>query len=127
MEVPLRLISIAIESAGMEVLVPYLRFAIVLLFLLMTSPTWVMAHGTGQHVLGTVLAIDESRIEVKTQKGASVSVNLTDKTLFSSKMRRGPQARPQVGDRVVIEVIAEGNVITATEVQYSSHKPKTSK
>jgi hypothetical protein len=94
-----------------------------IVLMLALGPALVMPHGTGQHVLGTVIAIDATHIKVKTQKGASVSVNLTDKTTFTSKMKR-PSGRPEPGDRVVIEVMTEGNVITATEVQYSNPKPK---
>jgi hypothetical protein len=98
-----------------------------IMLMLAVCPAWVMAHGTGQHVLGTVVAIDAKHIEVKTPKGVSVSVDLTDKTTFSSKAVKRPGGRPEPGDRVVIEVIAEGNVVTATEVQYSSPKPKGAK
>ena len=98
-----------------------------IVLMLALGPALVMPHGTGQHVLGTVIAIDATHIKVKTQKGASVSVNLTDKTTFSSKMLKRPSGRPEAGDRVVIEVMTEGNVITATEVQYSSPKPKGTK
>ena len=98
-----------------------------IVLMLALGPAWVMAHGTGQHVLGTVVAIDATHIKVKTQKGASVSVNLTNKTTFTSKMLKRPSGRPEAGDRVVIEVMTEGNVITATEVQYSSPKPKGTK
>ncbi|MGH7258011.1 MAG: hypothetical protein ACREIM_06495 [Nitrospiraceae bacterium] len=104
----------------------YVRCAIIVLMLVL-CPVWAMAHGTGQHVLGTVVTIDATHIEVKTQKGASVSVNLTDKTTFSSKMLKRPSGRPEAGDRVVIEVMTEGNVIIATEVQFSSPKPKGTK
>ena len=36
---------------------------------LMLTSAAAFAHGTGQHVLGTVAAIDETHIEVKTPKG----------------------------------------------------------
>jgi cobalamin biosynthesis protein CbiD len=84
-----------------------------------------MAHGSDQHVLGTVAAIDATHIEVKTPKGASVTVKVTDQTKFTSKSAKGPKVPPKPGDRVVIDVMTEGTTITATEVQYSSPKPKT--
>ena len=43
------------------------RLLRVLAFLLMS--TTAFAHGSGQHVLGTVTAIDEKHIEVKTPQG----------------------------------------------------------
>lgn len=83
-----------------------------------------MAHGADQHVMGTVTAIDARHIEVKTPKGASVTVNVTDQTRFISKAAKRPSEPPQVGDRVVIDVMRDGTVMTATEVQYSNAKPK---
>jgi uncharacterized protein DUF5666 len=83
------------------------------------------AHGTGQHVLGTVTAIDAQHIEVKTQKGTTVSVNLTKETRFKQKGNPKSTQRPAVGDRVVIEATKEDNDkkgLTATEVHYSAAK-----
>ena len=87
-------------------------------------PVLAWAHGTDQHVLGTVTAIDATHIEVKTAKGGSVTVKVTDQTRFTSKAVKQPKQPPQVGDRVVIDVISEGTAITATEVQYSNPTPK---
>ena len=95
-----------------------------LIFALVSLPVAVTAHGTDQHVLGTVTAIDATHIEVKTPKGASVTVKVTDQTRFTSKAVKRPTGPPQVGDRVVIDVTREGTVMTATEVQYSNPKPK---
>ncbi len=82
------------------------------------------AHGTGQHVLGTVTAIDAAHIEVKTTKGQSVSVRLTDKTRYKAKGKPKTSEAPSVGDRVVIEATKDGDILTATEVHYSSAKPQ---
>ncbi len=95
-----------------------------LTFTLIAVPVQGFAHGNDQHVLGTVTAIDATHIEVKTPKGASVTVKVTDQTRFTSKAVKRPKGPPQVGDRVVIDVTTEGTVITATEVQYSNPKPK---
>lgn len=97
----------------------------VLALALAALPVAVLAHGTDQHVLGTVTAIDAKHVEVKTPKGGSVTVKLTGDTRFLAKGSKGPQVPPQVGDRVVIDVITEGTEITATEVQYASPKPKS--
>ncbi len=82
------------------------------------------AHGGGEHVLGTVTAIDGGRIEVKTPNGSTVSVRLTDKTQYRAKGQAGAQERPQVGDRVVIETIGDGQALTATEVRFARQKGK---
>lgn len=87
--------------------------------------TFSWAHGTGQHVLGTVTAIDGQHIEVKTSKGATVSVNLTKDTRFKQKGNPKATQPPAVGDRVVIEAIkdeTDKRVLTATEVYYSAAK-----
>ena len=94
-------------------------------FALVAVPIGVLAHGTDQHVLGTVTAIEATHMDVKTPKGASVTVQLNDQTKFISKGAKRPSGLPQVGDRVVIDVTMEGTVITATEVQYSNPKPKS--
>lgn len=98
-------------------------FLIALAFVCVGATTF--AHGTGQHVLGTVTAIDAQHIEVKTPKGATVSVNLTKQTRF--KMKGNPKSTelPSIGDRVVIEATRDEKdkkVLTATEVHYSAAK-----
>ncbi len=98
---------------------PYVLFA----FLLCSMPMWAAAHGSGQHVLGVVTAIDTTHIEVKTQKGQSVSVRLTDKTLYKAKNHK-MKTMPKVGDRVVIEAEKETAGLVATEVHFSDSKPK---
>ena len=92
---------------------------------LIAVPVLASAHGTDQHVLGTVTAIDATHIEVKTPKGGSVTVKVTDQTRFTSKAAKRPKEPPQVGDRVVIDVFSEGTAMTATEVQYSNPTAKT--
>ena len=89
--------------------------------LLLTSPV-VWAHGSGQHVLGTVTSIDSSHIEVKTPKGAMVSVKVTKQTRFKEKGNPASRELPVIGDRVVIEATKEAKTLTATEVNYSSAK-----
>ncbi len=102
----------------------FLRLLIVALVLICT-PAWVAAHGSGQHVLGVVTAIDATHMEIKTPKGQSVSVRLTDKTTYKVKNLRRPKSPPQVGDRVVVEAEKDANGLVATEVHYSDSKPKT--
>jgi hypothetical protein len=102
-------------------MVRLLTFAVALLGL--STFTW--AHGTGQHVLGTVTAIDGQHIEVKTPKGATVSVALTQQTRFKQKGNPKSTERPSIGDRVVIEATkdeTDKTALTATEVHYSAAK-----
>lgn len=96
------------------------HFIVACAFILLSSTAW--AHGSGQHVLGTVTAIDESHIEVKTPKGAMVSVKLTKQTHFKEKGNPSSTAPPAIGDRVVIEATKEKKTLTATDVHYSAAK-----
>lgn len=82
-----------------------------------------LAHGTSQHVLGTVTAIDETHIEIKTPKGASVTVLLDKNTKFKAKRAPKLNEPPEVGDRVVVEAAKdEKKGLIATEVHYASAK-----
>jgi hypothetical protein len=92
------------------------------LAVLFTAPALVLAHGSGQHVLGTVTAIDETHVDVRTPKGATVSVKLTAQTRFKQKGNAKSVEPPTVGDRVVIEASKNNKVLTAIEVHYSAAK-----
>ncbi len=89
-------------------------------FFFTSSAAW--AHGSGQHVMGTVTAIDGTHIEVKTPKGATVSVQLTKQTHFKEKGNPSSTEPPAIGDRVVIEATKDKKALTATEVHYSAAK-----
>lgn len=93
--------------------------------LCMTLASTAFAHGTGQHVLGTVVAIDAKHLEVKTQKGTTVDVQINKQTRFKEKDRPKSTNIPEVGDRVVIEAIKDEKTLTATEVHFSSMKKQT--
>ena len=95
--------------------------AIILVFTATT--TW--AHGTGQHVLGTVTAIDQKHLAIKTSKGATVEVQINKQTRFKEKGNPKGTSLPAVGDRVVVEATKDNNVLTATEVHFSAAKKVT--
>ena len=80
------------------------------------------AHGEGQHLLGTVTTIDQKRLEIKTQKGAIVEVQLNKQTRFKEKGNPKGTNLPAVGDRVVVETAEDNNVLTAIEVHFSAAK-----
>ncbi len=85
--------------------------------------TTAFAHGTGQHVLRTVTAIDETHIEIKTPKGDSVSVAIDKNTKYKAKRAPKSNEPPEVGDRVVIEATKdEKKGLIATEVHYAAAK-----
>ena len=96
------------------------RLILVVLCVAVALPAF--AHGTGQHVLGTVVAIDGKHLEVKTQKGTTVEVQINKQTRFKEKDHPKSTNLPTVGDRVVIEAIKDDKTLTATEVHFSSMK-----
>ena len=102
----------------------FLRLCLAALVVLTLSPA-TFAHGTGQHVLGTVVAIDAKHLQVKTQKGTTVDVQINKQTRFKEKDRPKSTNLPEVGDRVVIEAIKDEKTLTATEVHFSSMKKQT--
>jgi hypothetical protein len=71
------------------------------------------------HVLGTVTAIDATHIEVKTAKGAIVSVLLDKQVKLKKKNDSKSINPPEVGDRVIIEATRDKQKVTATIVHYS--------
>lgn len=89
---------------------------------LLTLTSTIFAHGTGQHVLGTVVAIDAKHVEIKTQKGTTVEVQINKQTRFKEKDQPKSTNLPEVGDRVVIEAVKDEKTLTATEVHFSSMK-----
>lgn len=99
------------------------RLVLAALCMALTSPAF--GHGTGQHVLGTVVAIDAKHLEVKTQKGTTVEVQINKQTRFKEKDHPKSTNLPAVGDRVVIEAIKDDKTLTATEVHFSSMKKPT--
>ncbi len=86
------------------------------------TATLALAHGEGQHVLGTVTTIDQKHLEIKTQKGATVKVQLNKQTRFKNKGNPKGTNLPAVGDRVVVEAVEDNNALTAIEVQFSAAK-----
>lgn len=95
------------------------RLLLLTFFLISTTAS---AHDGGRHVLGTVTAIDEKHIEVKTPKGAPVSVKLTKQVRFKDKGNPKSTEPPAVGDRVIIEATKENKILIATVVHYSAAK-----
>ncbi|BFU95383.1 MAG: conserved exported protein of unknown function [Nitrospira sp.] len=99
-------------------MVRYLIMATLVLFCSATA----FAHGSGQHVLGTVTEIDRDHIQVKTQKGGTVTVKLTKDTHFKEKGNPNSSELPVAGDRVVIDAVKEKKGLVATEVHFSAAK-----
>ena len=95
-----------------------LRVILTLACLCISTPSF--AHGTGQHVLGTVTAIDATHVEVKTPKGRTVDVQVNRQTRFKEKGNPKGTNLPVIGDRVVIEATKDDKVLLATEIHFSA-------
>jgi hypothetical protein len=95
-----------------------LRLILTLTYLFISTATF--AHGTDQHVLGTVTAIDATHVEVKTQKGKTVAVQVNKQTRFKEKGNPKGANLPVVGDRVVIEATKDDKTLLATEIHFSA-------
>jgi hypothetical protein len=95
-----------------------LRLILTLTYLFISTASF--AHGTDQHVLGTVTAIDATHVEVKTQKGKTVAVQVNKQTRFKEKGNPKGANLPVVGDRVVIEATKDDKTLLATEIHFSA-------
>ncbi|HSF66759.1 MAG TPA: DUF5666 domain-containing protein [Nitrospiraceae bacterium] len=85
------------------------------------------ALGTDQpeiatHVLGTIVTIDASHVEVRTPKGQSVDVRIDKKTLYKDQHNPKGSTVPEVGDRVIIKATKQKKVLLATEIYFSAAK-----
>ncbi len=77
------------------------RIATVLAMLFVATAAF--AHGGATHVMGTVIKISSSTIEVKTTKGDTKQVMFNDKTTFTKAGTKINATDLKEGDRVVIE------------------------
>ena len=101
----------------------WLRLIVTLACLFISTPSF--AHGTDQHVLGTIMAIDATHVEVKTTKGQSVDVRVNKKTLYKDESNPKGANVPEVGDRVIIKATKatkDEKVLLATEIHFSAAK-----
>src|SRR5450432_3371556 len=77
----------------------WLRVGLVLVAL----ATQVIAHGGFDHVIGTVVKVENNVLTVKTAKG-DVDVKLNDKTEITRNDRKAQAADLKPGTRVVVDV-----------------------
>jgi hypothetical protein len=98
----------------------WLRLIVTLTCLFISAPSF--AHGTDQHVLGTIMAINATHIEIKTSKGQSVDVRVNKKTLYKDANNPKGANVPEVGDRVIIKATKDDKVLLATEIHFSAAK-----
>ena len=98
----------------------WLRLIVTLTCLFISTPRF--AHGTDQHVLGTIMAINATHVEIKTSKGQSVDVRVNKKTQYKDANNPKGTNVPEVGDRVIIKATKDNKVLLATEIHFSAAK-----
>jgi hypothetical protein len=102
----------------------WLRLLMILTCLFISTASF--AQGADQHVLGTIMAIDATHVEIKTTKGQSVNVRLNKQTRHKDQSDPKGDNKPAVGDRVVIMATKSekkgDNLLVATEIYFSSIK-----
>lgn len=82
-------------------------------------PGALLAHGTGNKVVGTVSAVHASmnHFEVKTRDGHTVGIKVADSTKFTIAGKAANLADLKEGARVVVTTTGEGDERTATLVK----------
>jgi membrane-associated protease RseP (regulator of RpoE activity) len=84
-----------------------------------------LIHGGHQHkAMGTVAALGQDQIDVKTTDGKQLSFVVTDATKYLKGKSPAPAADLKVGDRVVVSYVEEGQKKTAREVRFSTAAAK---
>jgi hypothetical protein len=111
--------STAIKERGSTM---WLRLIITLACLFISTPSF--AHSADQHVLGTIMAIDASHVEIKTTKGQPVNVRVNKKTRYKDESNPKGATMPKIGDRVVVTAMKgekkDDKVLFATDIHFSS-------
>ena len=77
-------------------------------------PSTVGAHeGHAHKFMGTVSAVTATQIELKTPEGKMVTAKLTPKTTFARGKQKVDAAAVKVGERVVVTVPSEKEMIAS--------------
>lgn len=99
----------------------------IVLVIALSAPAIGWAHeGHAHKVMGTVSARTASRIELKTPEGKVVAVTLNPKTTFARGKQKVDGTTVKVGERVVVEVASEKDMI-ATSVTMAAAAPVTAR
>lgn len=93
-------------------------------------PAGVRAHGGHTHkVMGTVSAVHDKHLEVKTTDGKTVAIALDAKTVYQHGKAKADTKMLKVGERVVVEATEDEKTktMTATRVQMAAATATASK
>jgi phosphate/sulfate permease len=78
------------------------------------------AHGNAQHVMGTVTAVTEDSITVKTKAKDPVTVYTMPDTKYEKSGAAASMKDLKIGDRVVIHAAMMNNKLMANEVSFGA-------
>ena len=98
------------------------QLVLVSLIATLASATLSYAHGGKPDVMGTVIAVDEHQIEVKTPDGKTVSAHLTKETKYFKGDAPVTRADVKVGMRAVLHLEGKGEHLTVHQVDLPTKK-----
>jgi uncharacterized protein DUF5666 len=78
------------------------------------------AHGKGEHVMGTVIAMTENSITVQTAAKDAVTVYTMAETKYEKSGTAASMSDLKLGDRVVIHAAKMNDKLMATEVRFGA-------
>lgn len=78
------------------------------------------AHGGHDHVTGTVTAVTETRLDVKTPEGKAVTIRLTGETKYEKDKKSATLKDLKPGVRVVVDADKDKEALVAKEVKIGS-------
>jgi len=91
------------------------------LVLAVLAPAATFAHPGHEHkLMGTITAIDGSKVSMKTTDGKDTTFTVTPTTSFKRGKAKGAQSDLKVGLRVVVNAGDGAEPLKAKEVQYTA-------
>jgi hypothetical protein len=85
----------------------------------LVAPT-LFAHGGHDHVMGTVTAVTETRLDVKTSEGKTLTIRLTGETKYEKEKKPATVKDLKPGVRVVVDADRDKEALVAKEVKIGS-------
>ncbi|MCI0574466.1 MAG: DUF5666 domain-containing protein [Myxococcaceae bacterium] len=86
------------------------------------SSTVALAHGGGEHVMGTVKSIDATTLSVETKEGKQVTFHVDAQTQFEKSGAKTTVGDVKVGERVVVHAMKHGTMLHATVVKFGKQQ-----
>ena len=96
-----------------------MKRTIIMAGLIFTVSIVAAAHGTDQHIMGKVTNISKNNITVKTTTGQTVTVVVSDETMFEQSGSPAKLTDLKIGNKVVIHAGKEGGRLIAHHVRFA--------